>query len=129
MKQLGDVCKWLYGDKRDRVRPLIESQNPDLAVLDEVLQNDAAIDTLRNGLPLKVAHDVSRGDERIFRESLQEAKRVLQTALGTLTTGFQKEDSELMRTATQICELADDILDQMERKCSPRRRRRSGGEE
>jgi hypothetical protein len=125
LKNLGELCKWLYGDKRDKTRPLIESQNPDLAILDEILQKDAAIDTLRNGLPLKVAHDVSRGDERIFRESLQEAKRVLQTVLGTLTTGFNKEDAELLRTANQVADLVDSIVEQMEKKSQPKRKRRA----
>jgi hypothetical protein len=124
LKNLGELCKWLYGDRRDKTRPLIESQNPDLAVLDEILMKDEAIDTLRNGLPLKVAHDVSRGDERIFRESLQEAKRVLQTALGTLTTGFKREDIDLIKTANQIAQLVEDIIDQMERKRKPKAKKR-----
>jgi hypothetical protein len=109
LRHLGELCKWLYGDKRDKTRPLIESQNPDLAMLDEVLLKDEAVDTLRNGLPLKVAHHVSRGDERIFRESLQEARRVLQTALGMLATGFNTDDTDLIRTADQIAQLVQDI--------------------
>ncbi len=129
LKNLGELCIWLYGSRRDKIRPLIESQNPDLAILDEVLMKDDAIDTLRNGLPLKVAHDVSRGDERIFRESLQEAKRVLQTALGTLTTGFKKENTDLVRTANQIAELVDNIVEQMERKRKPKKKRRVTEEE
>lgn len=123
LKNLGELCKWLYGDSRDKTRPLIESQNPDLAILDEVLQKDQAIDTLRNGLPLKVAHNVSRGDERLFREALQEAKRMLQTALGTLTTGFNKDDTDLLRTAHDIDEMVDDIVDQMEKKRKRKKRR------
>ena len=128
LKDLGELCRWLYGDKRDKTRPLIESQNPDLATLDEILLKNEAIDTLRNGLPLKVAHDVSRGDERIFRESLQEAKLILQTASGTLTTGFKKEDNDLVRTANQIAELVDNIIDQMERMRNPRKKRRASEE-
>ena len=124
LNNLGELCKWLYGDRRDKTRPLIESQNPDLATLDEVLLKDNAIDTLRKGLPLRVAHDVSRGDERIFRESLQQAKLVLQTALGTLTTGYKIENTELVRTANQIGELVDAIIEQMERKSKPKRKRR-----
>jgi len=124
LNKLGELCKWLYGDRRDKTRPLIESQNPDLATLDEVLLKDNAIDTLRKGLPLQVAHDVSRGDERIFRESLQQAKLVLQTALGTLTTGYKIENTELVRTANEIGELVDAIIEQMERKSKPKRKRR-----
>ncbi|MFO0797090.1 MAG: ParB N-terminal domain-containing protein [Gemmataceae bacterium] len=126
---LGELCKWLYGDKRTELKPLIESQNPDLSILDEVLMKDEGITALRSGLPLSLAHDISLGDERIFRESLQEAKLALQRASGTLTTGFKKEETDLLRTGEAIAEMADDIVAQMERKSRPQRRRqRSGGE-
>ena len=125
LRELGELCRWLYGNKKENVRPLIESQNPDLATLDEVLQKDAAIDTLRNGLPLQVARDVSLGDKRIFRQALQDAKYALQKATGTLTTGFQKEDQDLLRTGHEIAEIADDLVAQMERKSSVRKRKRS----
>lgn len=125
VKYLGELCRWLYGDRRDNVRPIIESQNPDLSILDEVLLNDTAIDALRSGLPLGVARDVSHGDERIFREALQQAKLALQKATGTLTTGYQKEDADLLRTGRAIAELADDLVAQMERKAQPSRRKRA----
>lgn len=32
IKELGEICKWLYGDKRDDIAPLIQSQNPDLEI-------------------------------------------------------------------------------------------------
>jgi hypothetical protein len=48
LKELGELCCWLYGNKRDNIRPVIESQNPDLAILDEVLQQEAAIDIIGN---------------------------------------------------------------------------------
>lgn len=125
MRELGEVCRWLYGNKKENIRPLIESQNPDLARLDEVLQKDAAIDTLRNGLPLLVAHDVSLGDERLFRQALQDAKYALQRATGTLTTGFKKEHQDLVGTGHEIMDIAQDLVEQMERKSSSKRRRRS----
>lgn len=125
MRELGELCRWLYGNKKENVRPLIESQNPDLAILDDVLQKDAAIDTLRNGLPLQVARDVSLGDERIFRQALQDAKYALQKATGTLTTGFHKEHQDLLRTGREIAEIADDLVAQMERKSLVRKRKRS----
>jgi hypothetical protein len=124
IKNLGEVCRWLYGDKRDNIRPIIESQNPDLSTLDEVLQNDVAVDALRSGLPLGVAKDVSLGDERIFRESLQQAKLALQRASGTFVTGYKKEDADLMRTCQAIADMAEELLTQMLRKPrSPRNRR------
>ena len=33
MRELGELCRWLYGSKKEGVKPLIESQNPDLSVL------------------------------------------------------------------------------------------------
>ena len=125
MRELGELCRWLYGDRRESIRPIIESQNPDLAILDEVLQKDAAIDTLRNGLPLHVARDVSLGDERIFRQALQDAKYGLQKATGTLTTGFKAEYLDLLRTGKEIADIADDLVAQMERKSQPKKRKRS----
>ena len=127
MRELGELCGWLYGDRRENIRPLIESQNPDLAGLDEVLQKEAAIDALRNGLPLQVAHDVSLGDERLFRQALQDAKYALQRATGTLTTGFQKEHQDLLRTAREIAEIADDLVAQMERKTAGKEAEAVGG--
>jgi hypothetical protein len=125
LPELGELCGWIYGSKTSNMRPLIESQNPDLARLDEVLQKDVAIDALRNGLPLQVAHDVSLGDERLFRQALQDAKYALQRATGTLTTGFQKEHHDLLRTARDVAEIADDLVAQMERKTQGRKRKRS----
>lgn len=129
MRELGELCKWLYGDRRSDEKPIIESQNPDLKRLDDVLMKDAAVDALRGGLPLVLAHDISLGDERVFRESLSQAKLSLQRASGTLTTGYKREDADLLRTGQAIADMADDLVAQMERKSRPgRRRQRSGGE-
>jgi hypothetical protein len=129
LKELGELCKWLYGNKTESVRPLIESQNPDLKILDEVLLKDNAIDTLRNNLPLSIAHDVSLGDERIFRQAMQDAKRNLQKAVGTLTTGFKPENKDLLHTGEEILEIASDLVEQMDRKARPKKRRASEGAE
>lgn len=129
MKELGEVCVWLYGDRKQDIRPVIESQNPDLKILEGVLSKEESTAALRNGLPLKVAFDVSLGDEQIFRQSLQDAKFALQKASGTLTTGFKKEHADLMRTGLEIAEIADDLISQMQRKSLTRRRRPAGGDD
>ncbi len=125
--ELGELCRWLYGDRKQNIRPVIESQNPDLAILDEVLQNDSAIATLRNGTPLHIARDISLGDEKIFRQSLAQAKTALQRAAGALTTGYDKDSPDLLQTGRDIAEIADDLVDQMERKNSTRKRKRTEG--
>ena len=76
IKELGELCKWLYGDNRgETIKPVIQSQNPDLALLDEILQKDVSIDALRSGLSLPHAHDVSLGEDRVFGEEAHCSRR------------------------------------------------------
>jgi hypothetical protein len=124
LKELGELCTWLYGDYDLGVAPEVESQNPHLRQLNEVLLSKEATDSLRARLPLAVALEVSYGDEKVFHSALIQAKEALQKARGTLTTGFNGEE-ELMRLANAIAELASDLADEMERRISPRKRRRS----
>jgi hypothetical protein len=120
---LGELCVWLYGSRTRNVRPLVQSQNPDLRRLDEVLQSADGTAALRQGLPLSVSLEISRGDERLFREALVGAKSTLQDARGKLLTGYAGE-ADLLQTAEDIAELGESILDEMQRI---RRQRRSSG--
>ena len=122
VKHLGELMGWLYGKESTNQPSLIQSQNPDLKILDTVLQSDDGIRALRDGLPLSVAHDISQGDQRIFRSSLQQAKQNLQKALGTLTTGYDKSDSETLKLAQDIEDLARDLVDAMQQRRAKNRR-------
>lgn len=113
LRNLGDLLLWLYGSTSRNVPSLIRSQNPDLKTLDSVLADPKGVEALRDGLPLSVAHDISLGDERLFRASLQGAKQELQKARGTLSTGFSASDSDSLVTAQEIASLAEDLLDEM----------------
>jgi hypothetical protein len=124
MEQLGELCGWLYGDKSLDEPPVVQSQNPDLRRLAEVLGSPKAIDSLRARLPLTVALEVSYGDDRVFRNALIQAKEALQKARGTLSTGFQG-DKDLVKLGSQVADLAVDLLEEMERKSAPRRRRKT----
>jgi hypothetical protein len=122
VKNLGDLMLWLYGRDSSDTPSLIRSQNPDLKTLDTILLTDTGIKALRDGLPLSVAHDISQGDERLFRQALQQAKQALQKALGTLTTGFNAADSDMTETARDIESLAHDLVEAMATKKSRDRR-------
>ncbi len=113
---LGELLIWLYGDRDKHRDSLIKSQNPDLKKLDTALSSGEGIKALKDGLPLDVAKDISLGDERLFRYSLQQAKVNLQKALGTLTTGFIPTDKEALSLATDVEELARDLVDSMTQK-------------
>jgi hypothetical protein len=125
---LGELCVWLYGSKSRKVVPLVQSQNPDLRKLDEVLQSPDGTAALRQGLPLNVSLDISRGDERLFREALVGARRTLQEARGKLLTGYAGEP-DLLQSAEQISELVESMVEEMQRIRRQRRRpqRRAAG--
>jgi hypothetical protein len=127
LEQFAELCVWLYGSRSRDQQPLVQSQNPDLRNLDQVLQSRDGIAALRRGMPLGVALDISKGDERLFRESLITAKNELQAARGKLLTGYRGE-ADLRDVAEDILELAEAILEEMrERMQSPRKRSRSAG--
>jgi len=123
IKNLGLFLLWLYGKESGDVPSLIQSQNPDLKILDSVLLSGRGISALTDGLPLRVAHEISLGDEKLFRQSLQQAKQGLQKALGTLTTGYTPDDREAFQTATEIESLSSDLVDAMGQKRRPKRKR------
>ncbi len=116
IKQLGEVLEWLYGNSQKDKESLIHSQNPDLKVLDSILGSKKGVDALRDGFPLGVAKDISLGDEKLFRQAVQQAKQELQKAHGTLSTGFNPSDGEVFRLATDVEELASDLVNGMVQK-------------
>jgi hypothetical protein len=120
MRELEDVCRWLWGDTRDGADRVIVSQNPNLRELEQVLGNKAATNTLRKGHGLAVAFAESKGDDSIFGESLQEAKNALIRAQGRVTVAYRGEES-LFDLAQTIETMAMDLVASM-RKIVERRR-------
>jgi len=118
LKELGELCVWLYGSKKEKVPPVVESQNPDLRRLNAVLTSREAIAALRAGTDLAKAFEISRPPSAVFEEALLGAKRELTTARAHLTTGYDKSEA-LLRIAGSVAEMADDIYKEMERKQNP----------
>lgn len=115
--ELRELLVWLYGDKSEQKPPVVESQNPDLKRLREVIGSRESLAALRAGTDLAKAHEISRPPTAVFEESLLTAKRELTTARGHLSTGYDKSE-ELLRIAGTIAGMADDIYDEMDRKRS-----------
>jgi hypothetical protein len=116
--QLGQFLLWLYGSKPEDIQPIVQSQNPDLRRLDAVLRSKAATAALMKGLALTVSLDISKGDERVFRESLVEAKQNLQKARGTVLSGYGG-NLDLLETANDIVKLAEALRDEMDGASAP----------
>lgn len=120
--ELGELCMWLYGSKKDNRPPLVESQNPDLRRLNAVLNNREAIAALRAGTELTKAFEISRPPTVVFEEALLSAKRELTTARAHLSIGYDTSEA-LLRIAGSIATMADDIYTEMERKHSPQKKK------
>jgi hypothetical protein len=115
IKELGELCVWLYGSKKSRTPPVIESQNPDLKRLNAVIGDREAISALRAGEELAVAFQISRPSSSVFEEALLAAKRELTTAQASLTGGYDKSEA-LLQIAEIISEMSHDIVVQMDQK-------------
>lgn len=122
---LGQVLLWLYGSETRGVDPLIKSQNPDLRRLDDVLQSPNGVAALERGLGLEISHDISRGDDALFREALLGARQSLQEARGKVITGYEGE-RDLRTVAEDISELADALLEDMTSQASRARKKSRG---
>lgn len=125
-KELGELCLWLYGSKRENKQPVIGTQNPHLRYLDAVVSNNEAIAALRRGQDISVAYEISRPSSNVFEEALLASKRELQKARGLLTTGYDGSE-QLLRIAADAADLAYDLYEEMERKRNPRPRQRTAG--
>ncbi len=122
LKELGELCVWLYGSKKEKKPPVIESQNPDLRQLNAVVANREAIAALRAGTELSKAFEISRPPAAVFEEALLAAKRELTTARANLSTGYDNSE-DLHRIAGTVATIADDIYSEMERKRNSREKR------
>lgn len=123
-KELGELCMWLYGSKRENIRPAVRTQNPDLRNLNEVVSNGEAIAALRDGIELTVAFEKSRPVGTLFGESLYAAKRNLEKSRSLVSTGYDGSD-QLLTVADDVAELAADLYEDMYQRNSPRRERRA----
>lgn len=122
-KELGELCLWMYGSKREQELPVVQTQNPHLRRLSEVVANRKALDALREGIGLDLAFEATQPSAEVFERSLLAARRHLEKARGLLSTGDDGSE-ELLRTAGTVANLADDLYDEMERKRKPAGKKR-----
>lgn len=122
VKHLGELCRWMYGNKSQDLAPVMQSQNPDLGILDSVLLSPKGLQSLRDGLPLTVSRDAVLGDRQLFRSAVHESKQALQRAHATLSTGFDPKDKDMVNLAREIEGLAADLISEMGAKRKSSRR-------
>lgn len=122
INELGELCRWLYGSKNDDIEPVVQSQNPHLRQLDEIVQSREALAALRDGESIENAFELTTPVSNLFERELLQAKRSLIKAKGLLTEGYD-ESEQLLKIAEITARLAYDLYEEMERKKNPQVKR------
>ena len=122
LKELGELCTWLYGNRAENRPPVVETQNPDLRRLNAVVANREAIAALRAGEELGKSYEISRPATSVFEEALLAAKRELTTARAALSSGYDNS-VDLLKIAGTIANMAEDMYIEMERKAIPQQKK------
>jgi hypothetical protein len=115
---LKDICKWLYGSKKDDIEPVVQSQNPHLRQLDAIVQNRESLAALKDGEALEIAFELTKPVSNLFEEELLKAKRSLVKAKGLVTEGYDGSEA-LLKIVASISHIAYDLYEEMKRKQSP----------
>ena len=105
LPNLEELMFWLYGSKSKDIKPIIESQNPDLKRLNQVLKNREATEALRSTPDLSIAHDLSLDGSTVLYQSLVNAKMALQKAMSKIS--YYQGDMEVLKLAGTIANTAD----------------------
>ena len=110
--ELEQLLLWMYGSKSKEVKPIIQSQNPDLKHLDEVLQSREALAALRSNETLIYSHEIAQGSNQVFEENLMAAKRALQKAKSFSSEAYHG-DVDLFYVSRDIRNIATDLYEEM----------------
>lgn len=113
LPNLQDVMFWLFGSESKDIKPIIETQNPDLKNLNSVLQKRESVEALKTTNDLSLALDISLGGMDVLYKSLVNAKVALQKASAKVS--YYKGDEDLLKIAGSVANTADVLYDNMEK--------------
>ena len=115
LEQLKEVLRWLYGSRDDGVLPIVQSQNPHIKQLGEVLSSPEALMELRSTGSLPQAHSSIQPAEQKFSEALMRARQSLREASNSLR-GFDGQNLTLVDIAEDVSETAQAVHERMKKK-------------
>jgi len=98
LEHLGEVLRWIYGSKDESIPPVVQSQNPDIKRLGEVLESAEGLAILRTTGLLSEAHESIQPAERKFFEALIRTRTEIRKVSNSLR-GFDGKDSSLIGIA------------------------------
>ena len=114
-KDLRKVLIWIYGSKKDDKRPVVQSQNPDIKRLGEVLANTEARLVLETTDDLDAAYASTEAVDKRFTASLIRARDAIRDASGSLRA-YDGRDRSLLDIAEDVKETADSVHLSMAKK-------------
>lgn len=120
LKRLEQVMYWLYGSSSKKIAPIVESQNPDLRKLIDILGNREATEYLKINNDLKIAYDVCKGGNTVLYEELVKAKIALEKAASKI--GDYDGSLESLRLSAEVAKIADDIYERLDLIRNPKDR-------
>ena len=106
---------WIFGSKTTDVVPVVQSQNPDIKRLGEVLAHAEARHVLETTHDLDRAHESTEAVDKRFTASLLRARGAIRDASGSLRA-YDGMDRSLLDVAEDVKETADSVYSSMERK-------------
>lgn len=118
LRELGDLCTWLFGRRSRNEAPAVRSHDPDLRMLEHVVTSANALAALRQGQALAAAYAISRDSQRRFQESVLAARHLLQEARGAMPIRA-REQSELLHAVDDLVLLVQRIREDIETSDPP----------
>ncbi|HEY4025836.1 MAG TPA: ParB N-terminal domain-containing protein [Candidatus Dormibacteraeota bacterium] len=112
MRELGELCAWIFGSRSREMAPAVQAHDPDLRLLERAVRSPLALALLRQGQPLGAALDAEKDREGRFRELMLAARHRLQEARGNLPA-HAVEQHELLRYVDDLDVLVHSIRDEL----------------
>ena len=114
-EELRKVLVWIYGSKKDETRQIVQSQNPDIKRLGEVLAITEARHVLETTGDLDTAHASTEAVNKRFTASLIRARDAIRDASGSLRA-YDGHDRSLLDIAEDVKETAASVHLSMAKK-------------
>jgi hypothetical protein len=112
---LAEIMTWLYGDKSTKTEPVIKSQNPNLAQLNQILNKPTALMLLRSSNDFEKAFEEVESKSARFVHALVNAYQAADSALG-LSSSYDGQDESVKDTSNGLFNTAETLLGVVTRK-------------
>ena len=112
LNNLKQLLVWIYGSKQDKIQPVIQSQNPDVKRLGEVLETAEALHILETSGVLDRAHAATEPVDIRFIDSLLRARSAINDTAASLRA-YDGHDSSLLDVAADVKETAGVVHQRM----------------